>query len=246
MALLLPPLAGGDGRRAPLHVARQGQRRAADLGERPARLDAHVDVDAARAGRLGPADQADASSASLATSATSRTCVPGHARHRIEVDAQLVGMVEVLGADRMRVEVDAAEVDDPEQLRRRPAARSRRRFGRTGSCSSTVSIQSGRDSGARFWKKKSPAGAVDEALERHRPAAGASQRSVGHGPVVRDQVALGVAASRERRPCPGWRSSPRGRRWSASRAFWPCRHGSRTGCAGAVSPPAADATLRAG
>ena len=59
VALLLPPLAGRDRRRSPLDVAGQGERRAADLRIGPARLDAHVDVDAARAGRLGPADQPD-------------------------------------------------------------------------------------------------------------------------------------------------------------------------------------------
>ena len=43
---------------------------------------------------------------------------PGHARHRIEVDPQLVGMIQVVGADRVRVQVDAAEVDDPGEARR--------------------------------------------------------------------------------------------------------------------------------
>ena len=62
-----------------------------------------------------------------------------------------------------------------------------------GNDSSTVRIQSGRDSGARFWKKYSPVGAVDVALEGHRPAARAAQRAVGHDQVVGDQVALGVA-----------------------------------------------------
>ena len=37
--------------------------------------------------------------------------------HRVEVDAELVGVLEVVGADRMRVQVDAAEVDDPRELR---------------------------------------------------------------------------------------------------------------------------------
>ncbi len=50
------------------------------------------------------------------TSATSRTCGPGHAGDRIEVDPQLVGMIEIVCANRMRVQVDAAQVDDPGQL----------------------------------------------------------------------------------------------------------------------------------
>src|SRR5688572_3393816 len=56
VALLLPPLARCERRRTPLDLARERQRRAADLGERPAALDADVDVHPARAGRLGPAD----------------------------------------------------------------------------------------------------------------------------------------------------------------------------------------------
>ena len=43
--------------------------------------------------------------------------VPRHAWHGIQVDAQLVGVVQVIGARRMGVEVDAAQVDDPGQLR---------------------------------------------------------------------------------------------------------------------------------
>ena len=40
-----------------------------------------------------------------------------HSRHRIEVDPQLVGVVQVVSADRVRIEVDAAQVDDPGQTR---------------------------------------------------------------------------------------------------------------------------------
>src|SRR5712692_3545341 len=53
VALLLPPLAGRDGRGAAFHLARERQRGGAHLRERPAALDAHVDVHAARAGGLG-------------------------------------------------------------------------------------------------------------------------------------------------------------------------------------------------
>ena len=59
MALLLPPLARRERRRAPLDLARERQRGAAHLVERPAPLDAHVDVHAARARRLRPADEAE-------------------------------------------------------------------------------------------------------------------------------------------------------------------------------------------
>ena len=49
---------------------------------------------------FGQPTRPTASSASRATSATSRICVPLDARHRVEVDAQLVGVVEVVGAHR--------------------------------------------------------------------------------------------------------------------------------------------------
>ena len=55
--LLLPPLAGGVLRQAPLDLARQRKGRAADLDVVPARLDPDVDVDAARARGLRIADQ---------------------------------------------------------------------------------------------------------------------------------------------------------------------------------------------
>ena len=38
--------------------------------------------------------------------------------HRVEVDAQFVGVVEIVGPHRVRVEIDAAEVDRPDQPRR--------------------------------------------------------------------------------------------------------------------------------
>ena len=104
-----------------------------------------------------------ASSDSFATSATSRTAPRRTPGTGIEVDAQLVGVVEVVGAHGMRVEVDAAEVDDPGELRRvvdddlvGRAARRERQLDRP--------IQSGRLSGARFWKNGSPSAPLTKRL----------------------------------------------------------------------------------
>ena len=121
---------------------------------------------------------------------------PADARDRVEVDPQLVGVVEVVGADRVRVEVDAAEVHDPGEPGRvvdhdlvgRPPRRERQLDG---------PIQAGRLSGRPLLEEELPRGAVDEALERHRPAAGAAQRAVRDGEVVADEVELGVAGLRE-------------------------------------------------
>ena len=58
-------------------------------------------------------------STSPATMATSLICGHSHPGHRVEVDPELVRVVEVGGAHRVRVEVDAAEVDHPGQRGRR-------------------------------------------------------------------------------------------------------------------------------
>ena len=73
VALLLPPLRGRERGRAALDLARQRERGAAHLGERPARLDAHVDVHAARAAGLRPAARPSSSSSAFTSSATRRT-----------------------------------------------------------------------------------------------------------------------------------------------------------------------------
>ena len=43
---------------------------------------------------------------------------PTDARTRIEIDPQLVRMIEIAGAHRMRMQLDATEIDDPRKPRR--------------------------------------------------------------------------------------------------------------------------------
>ena len=116
-ALLLPPLRRRDGRCPTFHLARERQRRSTHLGERPAVLDAHVHVHAARAARLGPPAQTDFFQQSLRLRRDAAHVVPRHARTGIEVDAQLVGVIEVGRADGVWMQLDAAEVDDPGETR---------------------------------------------------------------------------------------------------------------------------------
>ena len=119
---------------------------------------------------------------------------PGHARHGVQIDAQLVRMVEVLGADRMRVEVEAAEVRDPGQRRRiaqhdllsGPAGRERERD-RVDPLRSLVR--------GALLEEELARRAVDETLERHRPPASATQRALGDREVVAHEVHLGVPGS---------------------------------------------------
>ena len=153
-------------------------------------------MDAARAGRLRPADQPDGLERLLADQRHVADLRPRHARHRVEVHAQLVGVVEVVGADRVRVEVDAAEVDDPGQpgglvdddLVGGPP-------GREGQLA--VRIQSGRLSGARFWKNGSPAAPSTNRLSAIGRPRDAAQRPVADRQVVLDEVELRVAGLRE-------------------------------------------------
>ena len=196
VALLLPPLRRRPSGHARLDVARQRQSRAADLGIRPATLDAHVDVDPAGARRLRPPDEPHSFERLLAGHRDVADLRPFDARYRVEVDPQLVGMVEVVRADRVRVEVDAAEIDDPGQsgglvdddLVCRPTRRKRQ----LGSPDPV-----GRVLGRPLLEERLLGDPVHEPLERHRPAANAGQRAFGDGKVVVDDVELRVAGVRE-------------------------------------------------
>jgi len=108
LPLLLPPVAGGQGGRAPLHLAGQGQRRPADLIEDPAAMDAHDDVDAARTRGLGPAHEAEVGQDLVDDARDLADLRPLHAGHGIEVDTQLVGMVEVVRTHGVRVELEGS------------------------------------------------------------------------------------------------------------------------------------------
>jgi len=71
----------------------------------------------ARARRLGPADQPKVRqhfARDLGDLAYLRPLDPWH---RIEIDAQLVGVIEVLGAHRMRMQLETGEVGKPSERR---------------------------------------------------------------------------------------------------------------------------------
>ena len=114
-------------------------------------MDAHVDVDAARARGLRPAHEAEVGEGLAHDPGDGHELRPLDARHGVEVDAQLVGMVEVLGAHRMRVELQAAEVRHPGQGGR--VARDDLLGGAAGgeAAARRPRSTSGRAAGARFW-----------------------------------------------------------------------------------------------
>ena len=114
---------------------------------------------------------------------------PADAGHRVEVDAQLVGMVEVVGPDRVRVEVDAAEVDDPgEACRVVDDDLVGGTAGREGQRHRPQPL--GPVLGRPLLEEGLARGAVDEALQRHRPPTGAGEGARGDREVVADEVEL--------------------------------------------------------
>jgi hypothetical protein len=85
----------------------------ADVGERPARLDPDVDVDPSPAGGLGEADVAQVAEQHARLGGDAQRVGEVRAGLRVEVEAQLVRMVDVVAADRPRVEGDRAHVRGP-------------------------------------------------------------------------------------------------------------------------------------
>jgi hypothetical protein len=94
--------------------------------------------------------------------------VPRGPRARIEVDAQLVGMLEVVDAHRMRIQVDAPEVDDPQKLRRVAHDHLLRRAPR-GEPQLHGLDPVGVLGGGPLLEERLPLGAVHVALEHDRP-----------------------------------------------------------------------------
>src|SRR5690606_31503459 len=93
-----------------------GQRRPADVGEAVRRLDAHVDVEAPAAGGLGPAHRAQL--VQHLAHDVGDAADPGRRAvgHRVEVDAPLVGALDVAPAGAPGVELDRRHLDRPDHL----------------------------------------------------------------------------------------------------------------------------------
>ena len=112
----------------------------------------------------------------MAHIATSRTCDHGMLGLRVEVDAQLVGVVEVAAADRPRVEVDVAEVRRPDQVRGVDGDELGRRCGPPGSVTVAVWIHSGALLRHALLEERLALDAVDAALEDRRALPQPEQR----------------------------------------------------------------------
>ncbi len=116
---------------------------------------------------------------------------PFDSRHRVEVDAQFVGMLEVLGANRVRVQLEAGKIGEPGEGRRITrndlvgrAPRRKAQFDH---------LDPGRPAlGRPLLIEVLATDAVRVAHEHVGTAARATQRPFGHRKVIAHQVELGV------------------------------------------------------
>ena len=121
-----------------------------------------------------------------------RRSLPTDAGNGIEIDAQLVGVVEVARACRVRVEVDAAEVDDPRELR--GVGDDDLVGGAAGGKAQGDGLHPvGPLLGRALLEEGRARSSIDEALEGHRAIRDASNGPVGDGHVVANEIDLGVA-----------------------------------------------------
>ncbi len=192
VAFLFPPFGGGEGGDAFFDGAGEGERGLADLGEGPSGVDADVDVDAAGAGGFGPSLEADLGEKGLDFEGDAADVVPLDAGAGVEIDAEFVGVVEVGGADGVRVELDAAEVDDPSETG--GVVEDDLFGGAAGGKGEGDGLEPGR-AGFRvrraFLVEGFAVGAVDEALEDEGTVSDSGDGSGSDGEVVADEVELG-------------------------------------------------------
>src|SRR5207248_10125844 len=91
------------------------ERRAAHLDECPAPLEADDDVNAARSGGLGPSGEPEVVKGGTHNAGDLLQLWPLDAWNRIEGHTQFVGMIEIVRAHGMRMELEAGEVGHPRE-----------------------------------------------------------------------------------------------------------------------------------
>ena len=114
--LLLPPRGGEQIGAPPLQLAGQRHRRGPHLVAVPPGLQPHVDVQPLAAAGLRVGDDAELVEQRLDLAGGLPELVEHDARRGVEVDAQLVGVLEVGGLGRPHVEPEAAQVDRPDHV----------------------------------------------------------------------------------------------------------------------------------
>ena len=126
----------------------------------------------------------------------------------VEVDAQLVGVVGVVGLVRPHVEAEAAEVDRPQHVGQVGGHQRLRRWCRWASPRSSSAASRARLSGTRFWKNDEPPAPVGEALQQHRAAAHGRASAARRPPGSSGPGRAWSRPARRRAPCPGWLIRP--------------------------------------
>jgi hypothetical protein len=122
--------------------------------------------------------------------------VPAHARAGVEIDAQLVRMIEVVGAHRVRIQVDAPEVHHPQKLRRIPHDNLSRRPPRRKAQLHRLDPL-GALLGGPLLEERLTCGAIDISFEHDWPPRYATQCALCDRRIVSHQVKLGVAGLRK-------------------------------------------------
>ena len=160
-------------------------------------MDADVDVDAAGAGGLGPRDEAMILEDLVGNEGHVADVLPGNAGAGVEIDAELVRVVEIGGADGVGMKLDAAEVDDPGEA---GGVIDDELFG--GATGGKGKGDGAEEGGECLWVggallveglglRGLEAGAVDEALENDGAVLNSLKRAGRDGEVVADEVELG-------------------------------------------------------
>ena len=216
VALFLPPLARGQSR---ARAARPRAPAPAPPGA-PRRTSSAARCARRRACRASPTSSASRRGRSrrawrCTTPRDLADLAPRDARHRIEIDAQLVGMIEIVGAHRMRVQLEAGEVGHPRERRgiarhdflRGAAGRKAQRDDLDPRRAATAARASDRRTRRRC---RSDSARARWAVRRRR----AARRPPRRGSSARDRASCSPAA--ETAPCADSRSRPRGRRRSGA------------------------------
>ena len=146
---------------------------------------------------LGQPVRPKSPSVASTTRATSPDLVPVDAGHRIEIDPQLVGMVEILGAHRMRVQLEAREIGEPGERGGVAGHDLLPRSVPRGSGSSTTSTHERARGRRALLEEVLATDAVGIADHHVGPPARAAQGAVGDGQVVAHQVELGMSGGGE-------------------------------------------------
>ena len=195
-ALLLPPRRGDAVGVAALELAGERHRRGPHLVAVPAGLERDVEVQATRARRLDVRLEAELLEQVVGEHRALLELLEVDARRRVEVDAQLVGHLEVGEPVRPHVEPEAPLVHAPQQVAEVGGHQGVAR-GAVGRGDDGGREPVGRRLGHPLLEERLAARALRVALEEHRAVAHRLHERALDGPVVLDEVELRLAALAE-------------------------------------------------